>query len=243
VPDSTLPNPKYERDDLRFQQLHSANTALLNARAAEISPSTRVIPPPVPSLRVLRRALRIAIEWGALDKMVKIKLLSGEKHRERVVTPEEEGRYLTAASPLLADIATILFDTGLRPEECYRLVWDAITWVNGRNGTVLVTHGKTAAARRMIPMTMRVRHLLETRWEAAGKPAEGWVWPAPTQSGHVEPSSLKKQHAKALRLSKVRPFVLYSARHTFLTQLGENGCDTWTLARIAGHSSIAISAR
>ena len=41
----------------------------------------------------------------------------------------------------------------------------------------------------------------------------------------------------------MRPFVLYSMRHTFLTRLGESGCDVWTLARIAGHSSIAISAR
>jgi hypothetical protein len=41
----------------------------------------------------------------------------------------------------------------------------------------------------------------------------------------------------------VRPFVLYSLRHTFLTRLGQSGCDAWTLARIAGHSSIAISAR
>ena len=48
---------------------------------------------------------------------------------------------------------------------------------------------------------------------------------------------------RALRLSKVRPFVLYTLRHTFLTRLGESGCDAWTLARIAGHSSIAISSR
>jgi len=26
------------------------------------------------------------------------------------------------------------------------------------------------------------------------------------------------------------PFVLYSFRHTFLANLGENGCDVWTLA-------------
>ena len=32
-------------------------------------------------------------------------------------------------------------------------------------------------------------------------------------------------------------------RHTFLTRLGQSGCDVWTLARIAGHSSISISAR
>jgi integrase len=42
----------------------------------------------------------------------------------------------------------------------------------------------------------------------------------------------------------VRPFVLYSLRHTFLTRLGESGCDAWTPAWIAaGHSSIAISSR
>ena len=61
--------------------------------------------------------------------------------------------------------------------------------------------------------------------------------------GHLEPSSLKKQHAKALKLSQVRPFVLYTLRHTFLTRLGAAGCDVWTLARIAGHNSIGISAR
>jgi integrase len=195
------------------------------------------------SLRILRRVLRVAEEWGELERAPKVKMLSGESHRERVITPKEEARYLAAANPLLSQIATVLVDTGLRPEECYRLLWDSITWVNGRNGTLLVTHGKTKAARRVLPMTLRVRLTLETRWQTCGQPSEFYVWPAPTQSGHIEPSSLKKQHIKALRLSKVRPFVLYSLRHTFLTRLGQSGCDVWTLARIAGHSSIAISAR
>ena len=131
----------------------------------------------------------------------------------------------------------------MRPDECFRLRWEDLTWVNGRNGTLLVTHGKTASARRVLPMTPRVRSVLEVRWNNASKPCEGWVWPAPTNSGHVEGSSVKKQHAKALKLSAVRPFVLYSLRHTFLTRLGASGCDAWTLARIAGHSSIAISSR
>jgi integrase len=169
--------------------------------------------------------------------------LSGERHREHVVSYEEEGRYLGAGSELLASIATFLVDTGMRPEEGYRLRWESITWVNGRNGTLLVTHGKTVAARRVLPMPPRVRAILESRWERTGRPLEGWIWPAPTLSGHVEPSSLKKQHRKALRLAGIRPFVLYSLRHTFLTRLGESGCDAWTLARIAGHSSVAISSR
>jgi integrase len=194
-------------------------------------------------LQVLRRLLHLAAEWGFVEQIPKIRMLSGERHREFVLSQEEEATYLAAASEPLVSVATTLADTGLRPEECYRLRWEFVTWVNGRYGTLMVTHGKTAAARRVLPMTPRVRAILESRWEAVGRPLEGYVWPAPSKSGHAEPSSLKKQHAKALKLSKIRPFVLYSLRHTFLTRLGASGCNVWTLARIAGHSSIAISAR
>lgn len=100
------------------------------------------------SLQVLRRVLRSAVEWGVIPTLPKIKLFRGERHRERVVTRAEEARYLAAAPEPLASIATILIDSGMRPEECFRLKWESVTWVNGRNGTMLVTHGKTAAARR-----------------------------------------------------------------------------------------------
>ncbi len=51
-----------------------------------------------------------------------------------------------------------------------------------------------------------------------------------------ESSSLKKQHARAFKTLEeeaaknnektIRPFVLYEGlRHTFLTRLGESGCD------------------
>jgi integrase len=205
------------------------------------------------SLRVLRRVLRLAVEWGSLGSSPKVKLLPGEKHRERVVTPEEEAKYLAAAPEPLASVAAILSDTGLRPEECFRLRWEAITWANGRQGTLLVTHGKTASARRVLPMTPRVRAIVATLWERAGKPREGWVWASSTRSGHIESSSLKRQHkqvfktlaeqARENKQKAVSRFVLYSLRHTFLTRLGESGCDAWTLARIAGHSDIRISAR
>jgi integrase len=204
-------------------------------------------------LQILRRILRLAVEWGHVPQTAKIKMLPGETRRERVITPNEEARYLAAAAEPLASIATVLIDSGMRPEECFRLGWESVTWVNGRYGTLLVTHGKIAAARRVLPMTPRVRNILEAHWKTAGKPLEGWIWPAPTRSGHVEPSSIRKHHAKTFEivaeeaaknnLKPVRPFVLYTLRHTFLTRLGESGCDVWTLARIAGHSTIGISAR
>lgn len=194
-------------------------------------------------LQILRRILHLAVEWGRTDKPVKIKMLAGEPRRERVLTVEEESRYLAAAAVPLEAVATVLTDSGLRPEECFRLRWENINFVNGRYGSMLVPHGKTPSARRVIPMTPRVRAVLEGRWVAATKPEEGWVFPSATRSGHVEPSTLRGQHRNALRLSGVRPFVLYTLRHTFLTRLGQSGCDVWTLCRIAGHSSIGISAR
>ena len=194
------------------------------------------------SLRVRRRILNLAVEWGVLDTAAKVKVLSGER-RQRVITFEEEARYLAAAPEPFASIAAVLADTRTRPEECFRLRWEHATWLNGRNGAPPVTHGKTAAARRVLPMTSRVQTVLESRWNNAGRPEEGWIWRGLTPSGHVEPSSLRKQHAKATRDAKVRPFVLYSLRHTFLTRLGQSGCDVWTLARIVGHSSITVSAR
>jgi integrase len=205
-------------------------------------------------LQILRRILHLAVEWGAVPTVPKTKLLPGEQRRERVITEEEEALYLAAARrEPIASLSVVLADTGLRPEEAFRLRWESITWTNGRHGTLLVTSGKTPAARRVIPLTPRVRMTLEILWDSAEKPTEGFVWPAETRSGHIESSSIRKQHAEAFDViakeaaknerNPVRPFVLYSFRHTFLTRLGESGCDAWTLARIAGHSSIAISSR
>jgi integrase len=233
---SYAPLASVSMDDPKLGEKTSGYVATRQAKGLQVASINR-------ELQVLRRLLHLAVEWGFVEQVPKIRMLSGERHREFVLSPDEESKYLAVAREPLAFVATVLADTGMRPEECYRLRWEYVTWVNGRYGTLLVTHGKTAAARRLLPMTPRVRKLLEGRWEATGKPIEGWVWPAPTKSGHVEPCSLKKQHAKALKLSKVRAYVLYSLRHTFLTRLGASGCDVWTLARIAGHSSVAISAR
>jgi len=147
------------------------------------------------------------------------------------------------APQLLHDVSVLLFDTGVRPDEAHCVRWEHISWDTGRNGAVLIAKGKTKAARRVLPLTWRVRDMLQRRWKLAGKPEEGWVWPAETKDGHINHDSLRVQHKKALKLSKVRAFDVYSIRHTFLTRLGESGCDAWTLARIAGHSNIGISQR
>jgi integrase len=195
-------------------------------------------------LRVLRRILRLAVEWNVLEKSPKVSMAGNEPFRVRVVGDAEFERYLLHASPLLSDVATILHDSGLRPDELHRLCWEDINFQGGRIGALSVRSGKTAATRRTLPMTARVRRILEARWLNADKSTVGWVFPAPSKTGHITHSSLKKAHAKAVKLSAAEPFLLYSLRHTFATRLATSpGMDAWTLYKIMGWSSLAVAMR
>ena len=88
-----------------------------------------------------------------------------------------------------------------------------LNWDAGRHETIMISRGKTKSARRLLPMMPRVRLVLELRWEAAGKAASGWVWPANTRSGHMEHDTLRVQHKKAVNESKVHPFDLLVPAH------------------------------
>jgi len=210
-------------------------------------------------LQALRRMFHLAQEWGRVEKALPtVKMVPGENHRERVLTPEEESLYFRGASTnameqhtdprLLADVARILLDCALRPEECFRLKPENIA-----DGRLEIHFGKTDNARRRIPMTQNVQAILEMRLSKAAGAA--WVFPAPTQSGHIEPSSLKKQHAKAVSEAtrilreeagdKKRIFAsfeLYTLRHTCLTRWAPH-MDPWTLAYLAGHRDMNITKR
>ena len=218
-------------------------------------------------LEVLRRLLRLAVEWGKVEKVLpKVEMLSGENHRERVLSDAEEARYLDAAVSighgieegyqralngirasirgeepakpedpfLLRDATAMLMDCGLRPDECFRLRWEDV-----RDNAVHVLFGKTASARRTIPLTPRIAAFLEMRRAVADTE---WAFPALTRSGHIEKSSLKKQHAKACELAKIEPFVLYTFRHTCLTRWAAY-MDPYTLAYLAGHSDFSTTRR
>jgi integrase len=124
-------------------------------------------------LQALRRMFRLAEEWGKVDKALPaVKMLPGEKHRERVLTAAEAELYFRGASTeameqhadaaLLRDVATILVDCGLRPEECFRLRPE-----NVAEGKLCIHYGKTDNARRRIPMTPRVKAVLDVRLSKA----------------------------------------------------------------------------
>jgi integrase len=76
-------------------------------------------------------------------------------------------------------------------------------------------------------------------WEKQGRNGD---WMAAVAAGtKLEPSYLEA-HGEVIRAGWKR-FPPYSLRHSALTMLAESGCDAFTLARIAGHSSISITER
>jgi len=203
-------------------------------------------------LRSLRRALNLAFEWGTLERPVKITLAKGERQRDTILADSDWQRYIIECPQPWRDAAIIIRGTGMRPGEAFALRWENI-YLNSTGGLVQVTEGKTKAARRMLPMVPAVYQALETRRKAAGNPEEGWVFPSSSREGHFNKDTAKDQHtralgrinakAKAAGAKGIKPFQPYVLRHTALTQLAEAGCDVFTLARIAGHSSITITQR
>jgi integrase len=222
--------------ELRLDQITDQHVQHFVARLAHLSPSRINM-----GLRVLNIALHLAADWGKLDRVPKITQVKGEVQRERVLTDEDLARYLDCCRQPWRDVATILADEAFRPSEIVGLDWSRVLF-NGHGGLIAIAEGKSRAARRTLPMTVRVYQLLLLRYEAAGRPASGLVFRGRTGKP-LSPSSMAKQHAAALRRSRVPGFVPYTLRHTALTRLAVAGVDTFTLARIAGHSNIAITQR
>jgi integrase len=86
-------------------------------------------------LRTLRRALNFADEWGKIDRAPKFALAKGERQRERVVTQAEFLAYRELCRQPWHDVATVLYGTGMRPGEAYRLRWEHIL-LNGKGGLI-----------------------------------------------------------------------------------------------------------
>jgi len=189
---------------------------------------------------------------GKLERPVKISLAQGERQRNRVLTDVEWRQYIVECPQPWRDVANIIRGTGMRPGEVFCLRWENID-LSGSGGLIQVTEGKTRAARRMLPMLPVVYAALMVRYKESGKPEAGWVFPSTSREGHFNKDTAKDQHAKAIEKANhkakgqgaktLTPFQPYILRHTALTQLAQNGCDAFTLARIAGHSSITITQR
>jgi integrase len=208
-------------------------------------------------LRTLSRILNFAVEEEIIAAPPKVPMRA-EQGRERLIAPWEESLLLECATPALRDILIIMLDNGLRPNEVVRLRWEDIGW---EQTSILIRSGKTLAASRYVPLTERMRVMLEARRRRndradrkANRMDSPWVFPAPTSpSGHMGSNQSRAwglvmdRVAEKLRAQgepMLAPgLVLYSARHTFATQFLRNGGDVGQLTRLMGHTNMKTTLR
>ncbi len=166
----------------------------------------------------------------------RVKLLAENNEQMRVLSFEEERLYLTAASQPLQDIAVLMLETGMRPDEVYKL---KLSNVDFDQNCLSIPFGKTKAARRKLPLTQRAAEMLRGRI-AAVKGA--CLFPA---EGNADESigKVNNAHTGALKRSGVAHFRLYDLRHTFASRAAMAGVDLVTLAALLGHSKIQMVLR
>lgn len=198
-------------------------------------------------LRTLRRILKVAVDWGRLPHSPAVHELPQPKGRDRVLDFKEEALYLANGSANLRDATILAVDTGMRPNsELFPIKWadvDLSPRAESPKGVIHVRQGKTASARRSIPLTPRAAEALQRRKreaEAKGN-CSPFVFPGSGNSGHVV--SMQHPHEAATEKAKLKRFEFYCWRHTFGTRAAQSGMDRFSLARLMGHSSPTVAAR
>jgi integrase len=155
----------------------------------------------------------------------------------RVVSHEEQKSYLAEASPMLRDVATLMLDTGMRPEEVFTICKEN---VHLQRRYLFVPIGKTKFARRNVPLTAATLAVLKRRMPKAKGP---YLFPHRRDSSRPL-TTVRKPHLAALLGAEIRPpFRVYDLRHTFGSRAAMAGVDLATLKELMGHSNISITMR
>ena len=190
------------------------------------------------ALRTLRRMLSFARDAEYITHVPKIALRK-ENERSATFSAELEKALLDAAPQPLRDVFLITQDSGLRPDEVIRMRWDNVLW---DKNLIFNPDGKTQKSRRHVPLSERVRTALRARAEGA---ASEWVFPSPRKKGaHISYYMVAKGMKKVReKLALPKDLVLYSARHTFATDMLDRTGNLALVQKMLGHESILTTQR
>ena len=184
------------------------------------------------ALRTLSVILAKAVQFRYLHQKPTIKL-SREPRRECLIDDADEKKLLDVAPQPLEDVLLIMRDTGLRPEEVFRMRWEHVHW---DKRLYFNPFGKSRKARRWIPMSQRVTDALRERLHQQSNPE--WVFPSKkAASGHL--TTVAKQFREARRLAGLpESLKLYGARHAFATYAVEATGNIFAVADAMGHEDL-----
>lgn len=190
------------------------------------------------ALRTLKRILSLAEEKGLVSRIPKIRLAE-EVQRDRVVEAVEELLILAEATPLLRDAYLLVADLGIRPDDAARLSWEEVDFISG---DVFISGGKTGRkGDRHVAMSERVKAMLIERARSNSR----WVFQSTKRPAeHTTADTISSQFSIfKRRIGLPKDLVLYSARHTFATDVTEATGNLTKTQKALGHRSLRTTAR
>jgi len=189
---------------------------------------------------LLRHMLRKAVEWDYLpvSPARTVKPFKESPGRVRYLSDSERERLLDACkhsdSDMLYPVVLTALLTGMRRGELQELTWDDVNFPEAR---ITVRRSKNNETRH-IPIH---RDLLEVLAELRNRyPYAQYVFCKPDGKPY---GNWRRAFETACRQAGVANFRFHDLRHTFGSYLGMKGCNAYTIMRLMGHKTIAMSAR
>ena len=173
------------------------------------------------------------IDWPTVDNV-----------RTRVLTPEEVDRFLATLNEwpdrTAALLMRFLLFTGLRRGQTIRMEWD---WIDWDRGVVSFPSGSTKNGKgQAVPLSTEALEILRQsrlNWKKAGV-VSPLVFPSSVGTPYKEVTKVFQKVAKKAGIVGAR---LHDLRRSFRSWAVSNGVDLYTVSKLLGHSSTAITQR
>lgn len=186
-------------------------------------------------LAALSKMLKFGKQRGWVETLPHIQRQREAENRIRWLTAEEEAAVVRWAKwygwDEVADLVTVLIDTGLRISEALRL-----TFGDADGGWLRVWSTKNGKP-RSVPMTDRVAGIVQTRQRAA----EGrqTIFTLDRHQADKRWQSIREK----MGLAQDAQFVIHALRHTCASRLVQAGVDLPSVQQVMGHSAITTTMR
>lgn len=193
-------------------------------------------------LAVLRHFFGLAARWGWVSKahavtVREMKLLKEPPGRTRYLTGEEEGRLMAALEkrPRMRRIVLAAILTGMREGEIIGLRREA---VDLSAAEITLTKTKNNRVRRL-PIGEVLHAVLK---DALAASRGGFVFESRLGQPYAE-TGLRSGWKRVREAAKLGDVHFHDLRHSFATTLRRRGAGLDVIAKILGHSSLAMTQR
>lgn len=198
----------------------------------KISPSSAAL-----YYRTIKAALTKAVIWNYLEDnlLKKIKAPKVARSNPAFITEEELNKILECTpNPILKNIFTFAFFTGMRLGEILNMQWD---WINF-NQNIITTknsnHFTTKSKKeRIIPIHNKINSILLTLNQSGS-----YVF-VNNNTRNISAGYVSKQFKKSVRDAKLSDDIhFHTLRHSFASNLVQKGANLYVVKELLGHEDI-----